>query len=274
MTWKAPTCPFCHKRQASKALLQSHLQSYVKEWRIPADGIHDVLQIKQLLDSPISEESVEAQQQTKPFPFLSLPYDVRHIFYRFVLTAETITFYGLIQSSFVTTKTYYQNIYLQHNPISNPLAILITNRQIYNEARQVLYSRNTFVFLATDFLPIFLVGIGRHNAELLRSVRWRRTALPQGDNQIGMIQPWLDPSSSGRDLWSDELAYAHFLGTFSAALDLSRLRMLKERLLRRPNGEGKGKGWPERFTVDVAFGEMNGSVTYELWAKDWKDSMQ
>ncbi|OOF98136.1 hypothetical protein ASPCADRAFT_128311 [Aspergillus carbonarius ITEM 5010] len=238
MPWNAHTCRFCHKRYTSTVLFlfQSHLQSYVREWRIPGDGIHDVLQIKQILHPsnaadkrpPLPEESVKVQHQTKPFPLLRLPYDVRHFIYRLVLTCHTIAFYGLIDSGFITTKNYYQNIYLQHNPICHPLALLITNRQIYNEARQIFYAYNTFVFLATDFLPIFLMGIGRHNAELLRLVRW--TAYPRGDNHIWMIQPWLDPSSPGRDLWTTELAYVHFLGAFSAIPDSWGFKMIKERL--------------------------------------------
>ena len=66
----------------------------------------------------------------------------------------------------------------------------------------------------------------------------------------------------------------HFLGAFSAIPDSWGFKMIKERLLGRPGERGKGKGWTERFTVNVLFGERKARVTYELWAKNWKDGMQ
>lgn len=48
MPWKAQTCPFCSKKYANKKGLQSHLVKYTGEWRYPADGVHDVLEIKKL----------------------------------------------------------------------------------------------------------------------------------------------------------------------------------------------------------------------------------
>ena len=49
MPWRAQQCPFCQKRYVNKKGLNTHLSSYIGEWRIPADGKHDVLQIKHLL---------------------------------------------------------------------------------------------------------------------------------------------------------------------------------------------------------------------------------
>ncbi|PYI06448.1 hypothetical protein BO78DRAFT_469855 [Aspergillus sclerotiicarbonarius CBS 121057] len=271
MPWDAQTCRFCHKRFVNNTLLWNHLNRYIDRWRIPADGIHDVLQIEQILyfndqDTkekyqcptcskvirsrrrfidhviyrghygdpdpgkkqpttkrrrqwvlPFSEESVIVQPQA-PFPFLRLPYDVRHLIYRLVLLSNTTTFYGTAKLSCPSRKRYYQDIYLQHNPDRNPLALLITNRQIYEEARRVFYTQNTFVFDTGDFLPVFLMDIGRHNAELLRSVHWRTKMHHSGDNQIKFIRPWLDSSSSGRDIWTNELAYTQFLGVITSGL--------------------------------------------------------
>ncbi|RAK97627.1 uncharacterized protein BO80DRAFT_328047, partial [Aspergillus ibericus CBS 121593] len=106
--------------------------------------------------------------------------------------------------------------YLQYNPYNNPLALLITNRQVYEETRQIFYSLNTFVFDNDLFLPVFLLGIGRHNAVLLRSVHWRTKMRPSGDNQISILRPWLDPSPSGRDMWTSELAYIRFMGLLAS----------------------------------------------------------
>ena len=50
MARKGHFCPFCHKEYARKSSLQKHLGSYTGEWCIPADGVHDVLQINKILD--------------------------------------------------------------------------------------------------------------------------------------------------------------------------------------------------------------------------------
>lgn len=50
MPWKAQLCPFCEKQYANKSGLRNHLSWYRGEWRFPADGIHDVLKIQEILD--------------------------------------------------------------------------------------------------------------------------------------------------------------------------------------------------------------------------------
>ena len=49
MPWKAQVCTFCKKRYANKTGLRTHLAWFVGEWRLPADGVHDVLQIARTL---------------------------------------------------------------------------------------------------------------------------------------------------------------------------------------------------------------------------------
>ncbi|PLB54758.1 hypothetical protein P170DRAFT_505455 [Aspergillus steynii IBT 23096] len=49
MPWSAQICPFCHKRYANKTALKNHLSEYTGRWRLPADGHHDVLQIKKVI---------------------------------------------------------------------------------------------------------------------------------------------------------------------------------------------------------------------------------
>ncbi|GKZ24684.1 hypothetical protein AbraIFM66951_003495 [Aspergillus brasiliensis] len=49
MPWTGNTCQFCQKRYANKRALYNHLSDYTGTWRVPADGLHDVLQIKQAI---------------------------------------------------------------------------------------------------------------------------------------------------------------------------------------------------------------------------------
>jgi hypothetical protein len=69
-------------------------------------------------------------------------------------------------------KRHSNGVSLQHNPSNNLLAIISTDRQTYDEARQMFYSRNTFIFEDLNILAVFLIGIGADNAKLLRTVRW------------------------------------------------------------------------------------------------------
>ncbi|KAI9371082.1 hypothetical protein BJX61DRAFT_512750 [Aspergillus egyptiacus] len=49
MPGTANTCQFCRKRYANKRALYKHLSEYTGTWRLPADGLHDVLQIEQAI---------------------------------------------------------------------------------------------------------------------------------------------------------------------------------------------------------------------------------
>ncbi|KAJ5807987.1 hypothetical protein N7474_009256 [Penicillium riverlandense] len=96
--------------------------------------------------------------------------EIRRIVYEYVLCFEEIVFTGGIRTAWITP--YRSGLYLQHNPTNHPLAIMSTNHQVYEEARQVFYGLNRFAFPCPGSLPLFLVGIGPENAVLLRSVRW------------------------------------------------------------------------------------------------------
>ncbi|KAJ5601252.1 hypothetical protein N7510_010786 [Penicillium lagena] len=91
--------------------------------------------------------------------------------YEYLLCFEEIGFTGGIRTARITP--HRSGLYLQHNPINHPLAIMSTNHQVYEEARQVFYGLNRFAFWCPRSLPLFLVGIGQGNAMLLRSVRWK-----------------------------------------------------------------------------------------------------
>ncbi|QGA19186.1 hypothetical protein EYB26_006874 [Talaromyces marneffei] len=49
MPWELQVCRFCQKKYGNKTGLRRHLIQYIDEWRIPADGIHDVLEIQRIL---------------------------------------------------------------------------------------------------------------------------------------------------------------------------------------------------------------------------------
>lgn len=48
MPWKAQECPFCDKKYANKTGLIHHLLNYTGQLRFPADGYHDIWNIKKL----------------------------------------------------------------------------------------------------------------------------------------------------------------------------------------------------------------------------------
>ena len=51
MTWELQIRRVGGKGHANKTGLRKHLSQYVADWRIPADGIHDVLEIQKILDA-------------------------------------------------------------------------------------------------------------------------------------------------------------------------------------------------------------------------------
>jgi hypothetical protein len=46
-----PTCPLCQEEFISNYALRRHLSLYISEWRLPADGIHDVLRVQNAICS-------------------------------------------------------------------------------------------------------------------------------------------------------------------------------------------------------------------------------
>ncbi|KAJ6091551.1 hypothetical protein N7467_003520 [Penicillium canescens] len=255
MPFSPPTCPFCQKEFPSKNTLGKHLYEYIGEWRLPADGIHDTLQIKNAIrrlryssgDSvgnhyykcltcskvvwlrwrfiqhvvnsghcgleqgslsgrrryyrnfrtwnlPFAEKSVLVPEN--PFWFLSLPVELRMMVYEFLFCFEEIYLASGFQQP---VKRHSNGVSLQHNPSNNLLAIMSTGRQIYDEARQTFYSRNTFIFEDLNILAVFLIGIGAENAKLLRSVRWRNEENEIQDHTDDIQALLMQAASRGQD---------------------------------------------------------------------------
>lgn len=64
MPGNAQICPFCPKRYVNKTGLRNHLSNYTGEWRYPADGIHDVLQIEHVFRR-LSPSAYEADEHRR-----------------------------------------------------------------------------------------------------------------------------------------------------------------------------------------------------------------
>jgi hypothetical protein len=72
-----------------------------------------------------------------------------------------------------------------------PLAILRTNRQIYQEAISVLYSENAFHFIGSNYLPIldFVRRLSPHAKTLVRKIRitWLEHERGPKDTQFNLF---------------------------------------------------------------------------------------
>ena len=107
--------------------------------------------------------------------------------------------------------------WLQRNPHHNPPTPLTVSRQLYHEARWVFYGLNTFAFGGVEALVVFLIGIGRRNAMLLRSVSWGADCLYE--NRADILRSCLAQEGSTDperpNIWNDKTHYAHSLETIN-----------------------------------------------------------
>ncbi|KAJ9229418.1 hypothetical protein DTO169E5_8874 [Paecilomyces variotii] len=275
MSEKAAKCPFCpYDSTYDKTSLREHLSQYTATCRIPADGVHDVLQIQEMLHPgfkhwrqyrcpacskvinsrrrfiehvsklnhygryggrtrrryhddedeehpwplPFKKKDVAIPKWTGVFDFLRLPYDIRYIIYKYVLFFGDIMLEQRKPAEIVRpTRRDGKHIWLQYNPCWNSLSLLAVNRQLYDEGRQVFYALNSFVFVKTDDIPIFLLGIGRGNAELLQSVQWKNKE-GRYENQIDVIRSCLTRAGGADkvleevpDIWNDDDIFENLL---------------------------------------------------------------
>lgn len=141
--------------------------------------------------------------------------EVRLMIYEMTLCFPGISFWYMTEQRSSLRKG---KVFIQHNTDRNPLALLITSRGIYEEARGILYGKNDFLFGQVGILPIFLIGIGHSNAKLLRSVRWRSGAEHKYRNRLDTIRPYIwggeEQSPTSKDqinIWNDNPTYLAFL---------------------------------------------------------------
>lgn len=147
-------------------------------------------------------------------PFLlMLQLELREMIYRYVLCFDKIEI-----AQPVTEKTVRQKdgVKLQHNPMTNLLSLLATNRLVYNEARRIFYRCNTFVIHNIKDLPFLFLGIGRDNASCLQSVYWEDDE-SEYENQIDWIKKYTTQGSSQEpprkeiNIWNNRILYMDFL---------------------------------------------------------------
>lgn len=164
--------------------------------------------------------------------------------------------------------------WLQHNPLTNRLALLSVNRLVYYEARQFFYSRNTFSFGRTEDIPVFLFGIGEQNSSFLQSVMWPNGG-GQRVNKIDFLRALMGTGNGkgpqqgrGITIWNNTEKYLEFL----RVLNIITARNLRgfHRLLRPTHSVrdqlsiGNGDA-PTRFVFNVTC-QFAGGVEKEMTA--------
>ena len=122
----------------------------------------------------------------KPLPFLQLPREVRDQIYSYALRTS------------MNIKPEFHDIHslsLQHSPWkpASP-AICLVNRQIYAEAMEVLYSKNTFCFSNPSELLSFEDQIGIPNRCLIQRIAIPMVVMPESvmipDPDLGAPCDW------------------------------------------------------------------------------------
>lgn len=205
--------------------------------RSPADGIHDVLAIQAWLDGDRDLEKEHDAPTTDVFPFLRLPAgktprtciastdltvggsgaDIRLEIYRWVLVFPSVTVVSATKASWSWAAKGRQ-----YNAVDNLLALLMVNRQIYHEARYVLYSRNSFFFDHRAYIIPFVVAMGPHNAAHLRTVGCRGADGDRVEDVTSLLQQYTaseGPDVPAPSVWNDVTRY----GQLRAALEVPPL---------------------------------------------------
>ena len=174
--------------------------------------------------------------------------------------------------------TLNQNgVWLQHNPNNNPLGLLAVNRQIYEETRHVFYGLNTFVFDSMQALPVFLIGIGRENTLILRSVTWGNDHL-QHENRVETIRSYLSKEGSTEtervDIWNNNVQYTRFLESLHLS-SLSSFNWTDCRLSRLDTDDPSARDVRRRYSLSFVLKDYEtngttkrqGSVSYDLYRR-------
>ncbi|KAI9710638.1 MAG: hypothetical protein M1812_007403 [Candelaria pacifica] len=139
----------------------------------------------------INASAANATIMKKPFPFLDLPPEIRNMIYNYILQTPAGLPSSLITGarSFILSPTTFSTpnslagsiVEIRH-PLSftdEPIrsrrqtqrgSILRVNKQIHNEAVPICYQINSFQFMSTASLVLFLNGIGKLARENVKEV--------------------------------------------------------------------------------------------------------
>lgn len=105
----------------------------------------------------------------EPLPFLSLPREVRDQIYTYALQAPREAFVGVRHIRMLSCDTFPDST---HYPFKPPTpALLLVNKQIYDEAVRVLYTCNNFSFHRPRELFDFQTQVGVYNCALVRQMK-------------------------------------------------------------------------------------------------------
>lgn len=134
---------------------------------------------------------------------------------------------------------------------------MATSRQVYHEARRVFYRYNTFVFQSRQALLTFLIGIGRANALLLKTVEWRLNDSERYENHIDIIKPYITQkqTSEGQpeetNIWNSEAQYRKIYQTIKGSASLCHWYWSSHRPIRLDADEVLVKPRRCRFIFNV-----------------------
>ena len=107
------------------------------------------------------EEAREALgYYASPLPFLKFPREIRDKIYTYALQAP------------LTVRTHPISLHFKSISIYKPPTpcMLLVNRQIYHEAKEIIYSRNTFTFFEPARMTEFVEQIGNENKDRIQSI--------------------------------------------------------------------------------------------------------
>ncbi|CCD48140.1 hypothetical protein BcDW1_4927 [Botrytis cinerea BcDW1] len=105
----------------------------------------------------------------KSLPFLSFPREVRDQIYKYALQATREAFVGVRHIRMLSCDTFPDST---HYPFKPPTpGLLLVNKQIYEEAVQILYSCNNFSFHRPRELFDFQNQVGVYNCGLVRQMK-------------------------------------------------------------------------------------------------------
>jgi len=152
----------------------------------------------------------------KPLPFLQLPREVRDQIYSYALQTA------------VNIRPEFHDIHslsLQHSPWKpESPAICLVNRQIYVEAMEILYSKNTFCFSNPSELLSFEDQIGIPNRDLVQRIEIPMVVMPES-----VVIPDLDlgPPCDWRSIpahWAKALMKSSFNHILEISITVEDLR--------------------------------------------------
>lgn len=118
------------------------------------------------------------------------------------------------------------------------MAILAANWQTYEKGRRIFYGLNTFI-LDRSSIPPFLIGIGRHNAMLLQSLKYRLWSWEGRHEWIDKLRSFLGMPTTTLpeelDIRTNQYAYLVFLEILDGRGHHCLYKALQKQLLRLDN---------------------------------------